>query len=196
MAGWGGLGALLLSAARVLWVDPEWHLPITRVWNAAFLVHLLVVAALGLAGAWAGRLGADQPPGLGRERARDVLWLAGALVLAALLWREPPGLWPAALLSAEVAALGWLGRATRAPAFLVAAPLVAGAVVVRLFGPDAPLARRGAATLVNLPLLTRVGACVAMAVAGRGLGGAGGAGAGPAVGRLLTAPRSCCCWPC
>jgi hypothetical protein len=186
VASWGAVGALLLSAARVLWIDPEWHPPITRVWNAAFLIHLVVVAALGLAGVWAGRLRADQPPGLGRERTRDVVWLAGALVLAALLWREPQGLWPAALLSAEVAALGWLGRASRAPAFLVAAPLVAMAVVARMFGPDALLARRGAAALVNLPLLTRVGACVAIGVAGRGLGGAQAAGAWPAVGRALT----------
>jgi uncharacterized membrane protein len=186
VASWGGIGALLLSAARVLWIDPEWHPPITRVWNAAFLIHLLVVAALGLAGMLAGRLGADQPPGLGRERSRDVVWLAGALVLAALLWREPQGLWPAALLSAEVAALGWLGCASRAPAFLLAAPLVAGVVVVRMFGPDALLARRGAAALVNLPLLTRIGACLAIGVAGRGLRGAKAAGAWPAVGRFLT----------
>src|SRR5262249_21982945 len=46
-------------------------------------------------------------------------------------------------------------------------------VFTRLFGADAPLARRAATNLVNLPLLVRIGACVAMILAGRGLVRAG-----------------------
>ncbi|HVQ74575.1 MAG TPA: DUF2339 domain-containing protein [Candidatus Binatia bacterium] len=186
VASWGAMAALALAAGRVIWVDPSWDPPVTRVWNATFLAHLLVVTALAIGGSWARRLRPGQPPGLGAERARDALWLASALVLAALLWREPTGLWPAVLLSMELIAVGWLGRVAQSPAFLVATPLLAAAVLARILGADAPLARRAAARLVNAPLLVRMGACVAMALAGQSLSRAGAGPAWLAMSRLLS----------
>jgi uncharacterized membrane protein len=163
VAAWGGLAALALSVYRVLFFD-AYRLP-TPVWNPAFLVHLGVVAALLWAGALAVRVPADRWRGSG-EAVRDALWAGAALLLAALLWREPSGLWPAGLLAAEVAALGGLCRLLGSRAFALAAPLVGALLLLRALAFDHSLAREAAADLVNAPLLVRIGAAAALAVAG------------------------------
>jgi hypothetical protein len=64
-----------------------------------------------------------------------VLRAAGAFVLAWLLWREPPGLWPATLLTAELLVLGALARASTSSAFLVATPVLGLTLLARVLGP-------------------------------------------------------------
>src|SRR6185295_10474450 len=113
VAAWGGLAALLLAASRAVAFDRYWSADIVAVWNLTFLVHLLVAAAL-VAGEWlGGRVSAETSAA---ERFRPsprllqgVLWVASVVTLAVLFWREPTGLWPAALLTLEIVAAGWLG---------------------------------------------------------------------------------------
>ncbi|HET8578408.1 MAG TPA: DUF2339 domain-containing protein [Methylomirabilota bacterium] len=186
VAAWGGLAALLLAALRVAALDRYWYPDTVPVWNLTYLIHLLVVVAL----AWAGILAVNVRPerlgSLSAERLRSVLWLVAALVLAVLFWREPSGLWPATLLTAELVALGWLARVSSAPAFVVAAPLVGAIVLVRVLGADDGLARRAADSLITAPLISRIAACAALAVAGGGLVRSTASAQAVAVGRTLS----------
>jgi uncharacterized membrane protein len=100
---------------------------------------------------------------------RAVLWVAAVATLAVLLWREPSGLWPATLLTLELLVVGLLARGSRSPAFPVAIPLMAALLACRVLLADDDLARRAAGSLVSLPLLSRIGACVAIGLAGGGL---------------------------
>jgi uncharacterized membrane protein len=187
VAAWGGLLALLLASFRVLAFDAYWHPPVVRVWNLGYLIHLLVVGALAVAG----RLARSVPPEASRrltpEGLRSVLWVLGALVLAVLLWREPSGLWPAGLLSGELLALGWCARRVPARGFVIAIPWVALILVVRLMVEDAALAREAAARLLNMPLLLRVAGCGALALSGSWLGRAAMPGAARVGGALSAA---------
>src|SRR5207245_2802379 len=120
-------GALILSVLRGWggdsWASPNWP----PVWNATFLAHLLTVAAIVAAGQLALSLRGDQLLTTKPEVLRAVLWILASQTLSVLLWREPSGLWPAGLLSAQVLGLGALSR-------LIVSPTVSGtAGVVLLF---------------------------------------------------------------
>jgi uncharacterized membrane protein len=187
VAAWGGLVALLLAALRAVAVDRYWSSDAVPVWNLTFLVHLLVVVGLGAGGALAGRargerlgLGAVTPEGL-----RATLWVAALATLAVLFWREPPGLWPATLLTLEILAIGAINRASTSAAFLVATPLLAVVLTARVLVADDHLAGSAADSLLSLPLLSRAGACLGIGIAGGGLA----RGPDPArrlVGRILS----------
>ena len=97
---------------------------------------------------------------------RDILWVGAAGLLAVLLWREPTGLWPAGLLIAELLIIALLARILPAPAWAVATLLVGLVMLARVFVADDALARAAGASLVSAPLLVRILACVALAVAG------------------------------
>ncbi len=187
VAVWGGLAVLLLAAFRVLAVDPYWHPGFVPVWNLTYLVHLLVVAALGWAGVAAGALGRRHLWVLTPEGFQSLLWVLGSALLGVLFWREPTGLWPARLLIAEVLTLAALAWATRAAAFFIATPLLAVGLLVRVLIYDDALARAAAASLVNAPLVTRSVACVALAVAASWLKRAAPTGDVAKVGRALFA---------
>jgi uncharacterized membrane protein len=185
IAAWGGSAALLLAAARVLAVDR--HLPgDVPVWNLTYAAHLLVVVAL----AWGGSLAAAARPARLRRLTgaalRTGLWVVAALVLAALLWREPPGLWPATLLTIELVVLGGLARVIRSPACLIAAPIVAAVVLLRVLGADDVQARLAAESLWSAPLYSRIAACVALALAGGALARSPASAHAPVVGRGLS----------
>ena len=185
VAAWGGSAALLLAAARVLAVDR--HLPgEVPVWNLTYAAHLLVVVALG----WGGLLAAAARPARLRRLTgpalRTVLWLVVAVVLAALLWREPSGLWPATLLTAELVVLGWLARATGSPAWLIATPIVAAVVLLRILVADDMRARIAAESLWNAPLYSRIAACLALALAGGALARSPAGARASAIGRGLS----------
>jgi len=169
VAAWGGLAVLLLAAVRAVALDAYWSADTTPVWNLAFLVHLLVVVALaaggGLGGRALGLVGAGWTP----ANLRATLWVAAVGTLAVQLWREPSGHWPAVLLMAELVVVGLLARASSSLAFVVATPLLAGVVLVRVLGVDDDLARRAAGSLVSLAFLIRVAACVAISLAGGAL---------------------------
>ncbi len=185
VAAWGGLVALLLAALRVVALDRYWYPDTVAVWNLTFLVHLVVVALLAVGGALAGRARPEGLRGLSREALRSVSWLVATLTLAVLFWREPPGLWPASLLTIELVAVGWLSRISSSPGFVIAAPLLAFMVLGRVLGADDALARRAAESLVSLPLLSRVGACIALAVAGAWLARSTASAHAPLIGRAL-----------
>jgi uncharacterized membrane protein len=185
VAAWGGSAALLLAAARALAVDR--HLPgELPVWNLTYAAHLLVVAALG----WGGLLAAAARPARLRRLTgaalRTVLWVVAALVLAALLWREPPGLWPATLLTIELVVLGGLAREMRSPAWLIASPIVAAVLLLRVLGADDGLARIAAESLWNAPLSSRIAACLAVALAGGAVARSVASAHAPVVGRGLS----------
>ena len=185
VAAWGGSAALLLAAARVLAVDR--HLPgEVPVWNLTYAAHLLVVVTLG----WGGLLAAAARPARLRRLTgpalRTVLWLVAAVVLAALLWREPSGLWPATLLTAELVVLGWLARATGSPAWLIATPIVAAVVLLRILVADDMRARIAAESLWNAPLYSRIAACLALALAGSALARSPAGARASAIGRGLS----------
>jgi len=114
-----------------------------------------------------------------------VLWVASSGTLAVLFWREPSGLWPATLLTLELAAVGWLGRRSSSPAFVVAVPLLALAVSARVLLADDELARAAAGSILSLPLLSRVAACLAMGIAGGCLARSAG-GSAPLGGRIVS----------
>jgi hypothetical protein len=186
VAAWGGTAALFLAAYRVVGVDRWGSAHWTPVWNATFLAHLLTVAAIVLAGQLALRLRPGQLLGLGREGLRSTLWVLASLTLSVLLWREPSGLWPAGLLTAQLLVLGFLARVVPSPAFVVAVPLAALTVLVRTLGADDTMARASAEQLVNVYTLMRVLACVVLAVAGAGLAASGAARYADPVGRALS----------
>jgi uncharacterized membrane protein len=171
----------LLAASRAVAFDRYWSADIVAVWNLTFLVHLLVAAAL-VAGGWlGGRVSAETSAA---ERFRPsprllqgVLWVASVVTLAVLFWREPTGLWPAALLTLEIIAVGWLGRGSTSPAFVVAIPFLAIVLTLRVVLADDDLARAAAGSIVSLPLISRVGACLGIGLAGGFLVRAPGASA-------------------
>jgi uncharacterized membrane protein len=186
VAAWGGTLALFLAAFRVVagdkWGSAYW----TPVWNPTYLAHLLTVAAIVLAGQLALALQPGQLLRLSREGLRSTLWVMASLTLSVLLWREPPGLWPAGLLIAQLLLLGFLARVAPSLAFVVAVPLAAFTVLVRTLGADDTMARASAEQLVNVYTLMRVLACVALAVAGGCLAGSGAARYADPVGRALS----------
>jgi len=187
VAVWGGVAALGMAAFRVVALDryrPGDALP---VWNLTFLVHVLTVSLLIIGGILVVRGRPEPLPGPSREEFRSGLWVGAALTLAVLFWREPPGLWPASLLTLELVVLAGLARASAERAFLVAAPLLALLVLARTLGADDGLARTGAATLVSLPLVSRVAACAALALAGRWVARSAASPRTPAVGQALAA---------
>ena len=145
-----------------------------------------MVAALVVGGVRARRV---RSPRLGAATAalmQSALWTVAALVLAALFWREPRGLWPALLLAALVLVLGALARVSMSPAFLVATPLVAAILLARVLAVDDGLAREAATALVSRPLLSRVAACLAIAVAGAWLKRSDASPRAPTLGRLVS----------
>src|SRR5262249_32784097 len=99
---------------------------------------------------------------------------------------EPPGLWPAALLSAEVVVLGALTRVSTATAPVSATPVVAAILLARVFDVDDVLARAAAFSLVSRPLLSRVVACAALGLAGTWLARSEGSPRARALGRLVS----------
>jgi hypothetical protein len=166
VAAWGGFLALALAASRAAFLDHAWQPDFPRVWNATYLVHLLVVAALIAGGAVAGKVRSARLATDTASAMQNTLWVMAAVVLAVLCWREPPGLWPAALLTGLVLVLGALARVSMAPAFVVATGLVAAILLARVLVVDDALARAAAASLLSRPLFSRVAACVALALAG------------------------------
>jgi uncharacterized membrane protein len=186
VAAWGGLAVLLLAAVRAVGLDAYWSADIRPVWNRAFLVHLLVVVALAVGGGLGGRALGLVRAGWTPASLRATLWVAAVGTLAVQLWREPPGQWPAVLLIAELVVVGLLARASASPAFVIATPLMVGVVLVRVLGVDDELARRAAGTLVNLPLLIRVAACLAIGLAGGAMARSTATPRAAAVGRVLS----------
>ena len=182
VAAWGGLAVLLLAAARAVGLDAYWWVDIRPVWNRAFLVHLLVVVALAVGGWLGGRALAGWTP----RHLRATLWVAAVATLAVQLWREPSGQWPAVLLIAELVVVGLLARASSSPAFVIATPLMAGVVLVRVLGVDDDLARRAAGALVSVPLVVRVAACVAIGLAGGALARSTATPRAASIGRALS----------
>ena len=185
VAAWGGLVALLLAFSRAVAFDRYWSADIVAVWNLTFLVHLLVAGALAVGGWLGGRITAEgrfrpNPPLL-----QGVLWAASVVTLAVLFWREPTGLWPATLLTFEIVVVAWLGRGSTSPAFVVAIPFLAVVLILRVLLADDDLSRAAAGSLLNLPLLSRVGACLGMGLAGGFLVRAPGASA-RLVGRIVS----------
>ncbi len=142
VAAWGGLAALLLAAVRAVGLDAYWSADIRPVWNRAFLVHLLVVVALAVGGGLGGRALGLVRAGWTPASLRATLWVAAIGTLAVQLWREPSGQWPAVLLIVELVVVGLLARVSSSPAFVVATPLLAGVVLVRVLGADDDLARQ------------------------------------------------------
>jgi uncharacterized membrane protein len=141
------------------------------VWNIVYAVHLLVVAALLVEGWVAVRpLGETRGVSGKRDDLRTVLWFAAVALLAMLLWRELPGLWPAGLLLALMLATAWLGRWQGDLAFLVATPMLAATLLARLVVADAGLARRAAGVWLNAPFMLRLASCAGLATAGHLLG--------------------------
>ncbi|MBI2543673.1 MAG: DUF2339 domain-containing protein [Candidatus Rokubacteria bacterium] len=187
VAVWGGLAALLLATFRVLAVDPSWHPGLVPVWNLTYLVHLLVVAAFAWAGVAAGSLRREHLWVLTPEGFQSLLWALGSVLLGVLFWREPTGFWPAALLIAEVLALGALGRVVRSPAFVVATPLLALVLLARLGVDEVNWGSTLRYSLVTKLLVTQLAACAALGLAGRWLAGSGGSMGADKVGRALSA---------
>lgn len=183
----GGLAVFFLAVVRVVTVDPWSYEPSRPLWNVAFAVHLLVVAAMVVAG-WV----EQRPPGVTRGIAgerddlRTTLWFSSAGLLTILLWREPPGLWPAGLLLALMLIVAWLGRAQGDRAFLVATPLLAAVLFTRLFVADYDIARHAAGAWLNAPLVQRLAACAGLALAGHLLSGSGAPARAHRLGRILS----------
>jgi uncharacterized membrane protein len=177
VAAWGGLAALLLAFSRAVAFDRYWSADIVAVWNLTFLVHLLVAGALAAGGWLGGRIGAVERFQPGPRLLQGVLGVASVVTLAVLFWREPTGLWPATLLTFEIVTVAWLGRGSASPAFVVAVPFLAVVLIVRVLLADDDLARTAAGSLLSLPLLSRVGACLGLGLAGGFLGRAPAASA-------------------
>jgi uncharacterized membrane protein len=131
VAPWGGTAAVFLAAFHVVALDKWGSAYWTPVWNATFLAHLLTVADIVLAGQLALRLRPGQMQRVSREGLGSTLWVLASLTLSVLLWREPSGLWPAGLLTAQLLALGFLSRLVASPAFTVAVPLAGITVLAR-----------------------------------------------------------------
>ena len=186
VAAWGGTAALFLAAFRVVAVDRWGSAFWTPVWNPTFLAHLLTVADIVLAGQLALLLRPGQLFNLSREGLRSTLWVLASLTLSVLLWREPSGLWAAGLLIVQLLVLGFLSRLVHAPAFTVAVPLAGLTVLARTLFADDAMARAAADALVNVYLLARVLACVALAIAGNYLAGSGASRYAAQVGRTVS----------
>ncbi|HKW92886.1 MAG TPA: DUF2339 domain-containing protein, partial [Methylomirabilota bacterium] len=185
VAHWGGLVALLLAGVRAVVLDRDWGPDANPVGGVTLLIHFLVVVAMAVGGGLAGRAREAGAGDTGRAL-RATLWVAAAVTLAVLFWREPSGLWPATLLTVELVGLGWLARWSSSSAFAVATPLLALAVAARVLGADDGLARLAADSLVNLPLLSRVAACAGIALAGGGLARSPSIPRAAEVGRVLS----------
>ena len=123
---------------------------------------------------------------MSREGLRATLWVLASLTLSVLLWREPSGLWPAGLLTAQLLALGFLSRLVASPAFTVAVPLAGITVLARTLFADDTMARVAAEVLGNVYLVMRVLACVALAIAGNCLAGSGASRHADQVGRMVS----------
>jgi uncharacterized membrane protein len=186
VAAWGGVAVLLLAALRTVALDEYWSADFRPVWNRAFLVHLLVVVALVVGGGLGGRALGLARAGWTPTSLRATLWVAAVATLAVQFWREPSGHWPAALLIAELVVVGLLARVSSSPAFVVATPLLAGVVLVRVLGADDDLARSAAGSLVSFAFLIRVAACVAVSLAGGALARSTTSPRVATVGRLLS----------
>jgi len=186
VAAWGGTAALFLAAFHVVALDKWGSAYWTPVWNATFLAHLLTVADIVLAGQLALRLRPGQMQRVSREGLRSTLWVLASLTLSVLLWREPSGLWPAGLLTAQLLALGFLSRLVASPAFTVAVPLAGITVLARTLFADDTMARVAAEVLGNVYLVMRVLACVALAIAGNCLAGSGASRHAGQVGRMVS----------
>jgi uncharacterized membrane protein len=165
LAGWAGLAALLLAGVRVVALDRYGS-------SGTVAVHLLVVVAFVVGGWFGGREREEGSRLLTRERLRAILWLGAVVALAVLCWREPTGLWPATLLTAETLTVGWLAGRSASPAFVLAVPFLAIALAARVLLADDDLAVAAAASLLSSPFLSRTVACLAIALSGRGLSGA------------------------
>jgi len=185
IAAWGGSAALLLAVARVVAIDGQAPGEVP-VWNFTYLVHLLVVVAVVGGGALAAAARPERLRRLTGDVLRTLLWLVAALLLALLLWREPQGLWPATLLTAELVLLGGLARAMGSAAWIIATPMVAAVVLARVLDADDVEARLAAESLVNPPLLSRLAACAALAVAGGWVGRSRASAHVTRIGRMLS----------
>src|SRR5216684_5187633 len=186
VAAWGGSAALILAVLRVwgghTWASPNWP----TVWNATFLAHLLTVAATLVAGQLALSLRPGQLFTMKPEMLRSLLWILASQTLSVLLWREPPGLWPAGLLAAQVLVLGALSRFIASPTFAVAVPLAAVTLLARVLGADDSMAKNAAEDLVNRYLVMRVVACAVTGLSGRWLAGSGASLYAGTVGRTVS----------
>ena len=186
VAAWGGTAALFLAALRVLvgdpWASPNWP----PVWNATFLAHLLTVAATVVAGQLALSLRPGQLFTMKPDTLRSLLWILASQTLSVLLWREPPGLWPAGLLAGQVLVLGALSHLIASPTFAVAVPLAAVTLLARVLGADDSMAKSAAEDLVNRYLVMRIVACAVIGLSGRGLAGSGASLYAGAVGRTVS----------
>lgn len=179
----GGLLCFALAVFRVTIFDWTEYRTWVRVWNVRFAVHLAVVVAL----AWSGQAVARWDDRATGRDLRRLLWVAASLLLTLLLWREPRGMWPAVLLTLELLALAWLANVFRDSAFVVASSFAAGALIVRMLLLDGPLAWAAAKDLVNGPLVVRVAAAVALALAGSWLARSGAGPLAVGMGRVLAA---------
>jgi uncharacterized membrane protein len=186
VATWGALAALALASLRVAALDRYWYPESPPVWNLTYLVHLLVVAALAAAGVMARGIRDERLGGATGAHVGTALWVAAPAVLAVLLWREPPGFWPATLLTAELLVLAALARLSASLAFVLATPLLAAVLLARVLGADDALARASAASLVSRSLASRIAACAALGVAGGWLARSEAARRAPIVGRLVS----------
>jgi len=186
VAAWGGPAAIILAALRVwggdTWASPNWP----PVWNATFLAHLLTVAAIVVAGQLALSLRVDQLLTTKPEMLRALLWVLASQTLSVLLWREPPGLWPAGLLAAQVLALGALSRLIASPTFAVAVPLAAVMLLARMLVADDSMAKAAAENLLNRYLVMRIVACAVIGLSGRWLARSGASVHAGTVGRTVS----------
>jgi uncharacterized membrane protein len=136
------------------------------VWNLTYLAQLLVVVALLWGGVLARAARTERLLPETGEQVRGTLWFLAPLVLAVLCWREPPGLWPATLLTAELVVVAWLARAVGSPAWAGVTPILGVVLLARTLGADDVQARIAAGSLWNAPLVSRIAACAGLAVAG------------------------------
>jgi uncharacterized membrane protein len=90
-------------------------------------------------------------------------------------------------LTAELVVLGVLALIQRSPAWVIATTIVALVVLVRVLIADDVLATIAADSLWNAPFFSRVGACVALALAGRALASSSAGAHALWIGRRLSA---------
>jgi uncharacterized membrane protein len=186
VAAWGGAAALLLAASRVVAFDRHLSGEVP-VWNLTYAAHLAVVAALLAGGSLAAAARPARLRGLTGDKLRIALWTVAAVILAVLLWREPSGLWPATLLTIELVVLGALARIARSAAWVIAMPIVALVVLVRVLVTDDVLATIAADSFWSAPFVSRIGACAALALAGRALASSSAGARALWIGRRLSA---------
>ncbi|HSB41253.1 MAG TPA: DUF2339 domain-containing protein, partial [Methylomirabilota bacterium] len=186
VATWGGLAALALAAVRAAALDRYWFPDAIPVWNLTFLVHLLVVAALGVGGWLAGRVLGVRPRRATPEILRAALWVGAVLTLAVQLWREPSGLWPATLLTGELLVVSVLAAVSSSPAFVIATPVLTAVLLARVLGADDAVARQAAESLVNRPLVSRIAVCAAIGLAAGATARSPATRMAPVVGRVLS----------